>query len=91
MNFCAYTLFHSDTEFLYLPLIYEDISQVITSIGINELFSNFTLLNAKKKILTMQCIDYKGIKIIESPESLANNYQREKISKITCIILIKGA
>lgn len=62
VNFCAYTLFHSDTEFLYSPLIYEDISQVITSIGINELFSNFTLLNAKKKILTMQCIDYKGIK-----------------------------
>lgn len=47
MNLCAYTIFHSDVEFWCLPLIYEDISQVITIIGSNGLFSNFSLLSAK--------------------------------------------
>lgn len=48
---------YSDVEFQYLPLVCEDISQVITSVDGNELFSNFSLLSAKKEILTMQCIE----------------------------------
>lgn len=53
MNLCAYTIFHSDVEFWCLPLIYEYISQVIAIVYSNELFSNFSLLSAKKKISTM--------------------------------------
>lgn len=57
-SWCFYEFMHwhnADIEFWCLPLIYEDISQMVTSVGINELFSKFSF--AKKKILTMHCIE----------------------------------